>query len=213
MAEASAQTQAEIPVSPPLSRREFLYYTWGLSMVVFLAASGGALLWYTFPRFREGEFGGVFDIPVDQIPPPDARPLEFSEGRFWMVNIGPTTVGDNRQPGDYPLTEGVKAIFKVCTHLGCLYRWNAPEDRFECPCHGSKFLKSASRIGGPARRNLDVFMIEAVDAQGNVLARTEPSMGRLEGEAVAIPPGTVSIKIDTGRRVVGAPNSKPGGGL
>ena len=119
---------------------------------------------------------------------------------------------ERRQPGDSPLEAGVRAIYKVCTHLGCLYRWVPVNDRFECPCHGSKFLKTGTRIDGPARRNLDTFIVEAVDAAGQVVARTEPTMGSQEGSPVVLGPAVVSLRVDTGRRIQGAPNSRPGGG-
>lgn len=51
-------------------------------MVVFMAGSGGAGIWFLLPRFRPGEFGGVFTVPVDDIPPPDTNPKKFAEGRF-----------------------------------------------------------------------------------------------------------------------------------
>jgi len=196
----------------PLTRREFLYYLWGASMALFMAETGGALVWFALPRFREGEFGGVFSVPVAEVPAPDSGPKEFAEGRFWLVNIGSQTTADARQPQDYPLQAGVRAIYKVCTHLGCLYRWVPVNDRFECPCHGSKFLKTGTRIDGPARRNLDTFIIEAVNAAGQVIARSEPSLGSQEGSPVPLGPEVVALRIDTGRRIQGAPNSRPGGG-
>jgi cytochrome b6-f complex iron-sulfur subunit len=213
MSEAVAPTPSEQAPSLPLTRREFLYYLWGISIAVFLTGSGGATVWFSLPRFRAGEFGGVFTIPVDQIPPADTPPMEFPAGRFWLVNIGQRTLTDPRQPPQYPETAGVKALYKVCVHLGCIYKWVDTNDRFECPCHGSKYLKSGSRIDGPARRNLDVFIVEAIDAAGDVLSRTEPAMNTLEGTALEPPSGTVSLRIDTGRRIQGAFNSKPGGGM
>jgi cytochrome b6-f complex iron-sulfur subunit len=86
-------------------------------------------------------------------------------------------------------------------------------NRFECPCHGSKYLKSGARIDGPARRNLDMFFIEVLDANGNVLSRSEPTLGSQEAASVKVPAGAAALRIDTGRRVVGAVNSKPGGGI
>lgn len=67
--EAAAEMQVEAPVNLPLSRREFLYYVWGASMALLLAGAGGATIWYVLPRFREGEFGGVFTLPTSEIPP------------------------------------------------------------------------------------------------------------------------------------------------
>ena len=205
---APQQAQGETPPVKPLTRREFLYYLWGISMAVYLAGSAGATLWFALPRFREGEFGGVFTLDPGVVPPPDSGPKPFSEGRFWLVNQGPRSVSDPRERKDlYPRQEGVKALYMVCVHLGCLYKWVPSNDRFECPCHGSKFLKTGTRLEGPAARNLDVFVVEAVDAQGNVLARTEPELDGGEGTAIQLPPGTVALRVDTGKRIQGAPNT------
>jgi cytochrome b6-f complex iron-sulfur subunit len=218
--EATEETQVEaterVPSSPPLNRREFLYYLWASSMAVFMAGGAGATIWLTVPRFLEGEFGGEFTLPVSDLPAADTGPKEFAEGRFWLINIGPQTSEDPREPGEYRLQTGVRAIFKVCTHLGCLYKWVPTNDRFECPCHGSKFLQTGTRIDGPARRNLDQFIVEVIDGSGQVLARTEPSYPpgneSVEGTSLQIPPEAVSLRIDTGRRINGAVNTKPGGG-
>jgi cytochrome b6-f complex iron-sulfur subunit len=212
MSEAAAQAQSGATARVPMSRREFLYYLWGVSMALFMAEGAGALVWFMLPRFREGEFGGAFSLPVSEIPPPDADPQDFPAGRFWLVNLGPETVSDPRQPIDYPLESGVLAIYKVCTHLGCLYRWVPVNDRFECPCHGSKFLRSGTRIDGPARRNLDAFVIQALDASGAVIAESEKDPETSEIRPLEVPADTVALRIDTGSRVRGGPNSRPGGG-
>lgn len=212
MTEAGPQAAAESLAKVPLSRREFLYYLWGASMAVFLAGGGGATIWFSLPRFREGEYGGVITVPVSEIPQPDSGPKEYAAGRFWLVNLADASLQDPRQPAEYPLEAGVKALYKVCVHLGCIYRWVPTSDRFECPCHGSKYLKTGTRIDGPARRNLDTFLVQAVDASGNVLAESEAQMGSREGSSIPILPGTIALRIDTGRRIQGAVNSRPGGG-
>ena len=213
-AKGLTQVLEEVGVStPPLTRREFLYYLWGSSMAVFLAGAGGVSIWFALPRFREGEFGGTFIVPIEEIPAPDSPPKEFAEGRFWVVNIGEKTINDPLQPKDYELDPGIRVLFKVCVHLGCLYKWVSVNDRFECPCHGSKYLKSNARIGGPANRNLDQFLVEVLDAAGNVLVQTEATwQGNREGATLPIPAGSVALRIDTGQRMKGAPNTKPGGG-
>ena len=203
------------PPAVPITRREFLYYVWGASIALFMAEMGGAFIWFALPRFKEGEFGGIITLPISDLPTPDSGPKDLPDVRIWLVNIGDARVGDNRQPNDYTVKPGVRALYKICVHLGCLYKWVPTNDRFECPCHGSKYLASGSRIDGPATRNLDSFPIEFVDDAGNVVAQsgTIGAGNSEEGDAVEIPAEAVAIRIDTGQRVEGAPNTQPGGGI
>lgn len=185
----------------PMTRREFLYYVWGASMALFMAQTGGATVWFALPRFKPGEFGGKFTLDVSVVPPIDSEPKDYPDGRFWLVNVGPKRV--EGQPAGYQVPEGVMALYKVCVHLGCLYKWVPVNDRFECPCHGSKYLATGTRLEGPATRDLDVFIMEALDASDNVLAKTDATTGA----PFTLPEGTAKIRVDTGKRIQGAPNN------
>ena len=33
----------------------------------------------------------------------------------------------------------IEALSAVCTHMGCILKFNAPSSRIDCPCHGASF--------------------------------------------------------------------------
>jgi cytochrome b6-f complex iron-sulfur subunit len=183
---ASAKTGVAVPADEkkvdvkPINRREFLFYCWGASMVMLLGQTSGILIWFMLPRFREGEFGGVFRLT--SIPNPGDEPANYPSGKFWLSNTE-----DGR----------LVALYKVCTHLGCLYAWTPANDRFECPCHGSKYERDGTWIEGPAPRSLDRFNMTVVLANGEQL------LTNVEGDPIrGVNPADVrEVIIDTGARI------------
>ncbi|KAI7843093.1 hypothetical protein COHA_003264 [Chlorella ohadii] len=74
-------------------------------------------------------------------------------------------------PGDRSLVQGLQgdatylvvtesreierfAINSICTHLGCVVPWNAAENKFICPCHGSQYDAQGKKVRGPAPLSL-----------------------------------------------------------
>jgi glycine/D-amino acid oxidase-like deaminating enzyme/nitrite reductase/ring-hydroxylating ferredoxin subunit len=43
----------------------------------------------------------------------------------------------------------------VCTHMGCIVRFNSLEKTWDCPCHGSRFSTDGSVINAPAISSLE----------------------------------------------------------
>jgi cytochrome b6-f complex iron-sulfur subunit len=200
MASATSATTAPTE-SGGVSRREFLYYIWGASIALFGAQFTGLLVWFMLPRFGEGEFGGTFTLDASLLPGVNQPPVANAEGRFWLVNL------DSTQPNrlmfqytdeDQPI-QGVAAVYKVCTHLGCIYDWNEANDRFECPCHGSKYRLDGRRYQIPAPRTLDRFFVRALDADGNELAASQQDPNTGEFLPLVLPAGTAQVQVDTGR--------------
>lgn len=49
----------------------------------------------------------------------------------------------------------VHAVSAVCTHLGCIVKWNDAERSWDCPCHGSRFDPDGAVVEPPAVRPLE----------------------------------------------------------
>lgn len=170
-----------------VTRREFLNYAWLASLGIFTAELAGVSYLFAMPRFRAGEFGGVFPLgPASNLPDTTAAPDKNSKGRFWLVRSD----------------EGVYALYIVCTHLGCLFQWRPTEDRFICPCHGSQFSRTGQYLVGPASRSLDSFVVQVVDENGRILAQTEAASGQSPAPT-AVPDPNARIIVDTGAKLLG----------
>jgi len=68
---------------------------------------------------------------------------------------------------------GFRAFSAVCTHLGCLVKWNGSKAVFECPCHGGVFDAEGKVVSGPPPAPLPAY--------GIVIAGKEVYVGPKEG--------------------------------
>lgn len=184
----SAGHETEIqPGDSGMTRREFLNYAWLASLGILLAEMGGAVYLFAMPRFREGEFGGLFFLGIAADYTLEEEPEYISKGKFYMIRDD----------------DGLLALYKVCTHLGCLVPWVPSANRFICPCHGSQFQRDGTYISGPAPRALDRFVIRLIGADGRVLAETDP-----EGYPVPVPDDNAEVVVDTSQRILGKPRGQ-----
>lgn len=179
---AARAAAPSVQVSAP-SRREFLYYIWGASIALLLGESTFGLLWFIFPRFKEGEFGGIFTVDPAELPAANTRPTSIAAGRFHISQT----------------SEGLRILYGVCTHLGCLPKWVDTNNRFECPCHGSKFQLSGDWIEGPAPRHLDRFPVAITYEDGEVVETPA------DGSAIVLDTNRVivDVRVNTGKRILG----------
>ena len=161
---AKEETQAQGFLSR-LDRRSFMAY--GLwAAAIALIVEGGVITVQTMrPISKPAAFGSKFEVgKVDDFEVGSIT--YFLDGRFYV----------SRLPG------GLLALYRKCTHLGCVVPWRADErsedgvsgsGRFNCPCHGSVFNRFGEVKGGPAPRPMDIFPIE------------------VDGDAVTVDTGTI----------------------
>jgi len=87
--------------------------------------------WYLVKdRLGRADAGRIEDVPAGE-----GRIVALDEGRCAVHRAGDGTV---------------TVCSAVCTHLGCLVRWNAADRSWDCPCHGSRFAPDGAVLSGPA---------------------------------------------------------------
>lgn len=158
MTQLSGSTDA-----PDLGRRQFMNL---LTFGTITGVAAGALypvVKYFIPPSSGGSGGGITakdalgnDVVVSQ----------FLAGH----NPGDRILAQGLK-GDptYMVIEGDKtlanyAINAVCTHLGCVVPWNASENKFMCPCHGSQYNAQGKVVRGPAPLSLALVHTTVTEA-------------------------------------------------
>ncbi|MBD2435309.1 cytochrome b6-f complex iron-sulfur subunit [Nostoc sp. FACHB-110] len=138
---------------PDMGRRQFM------NLLTFGTVTGVALgalypvVNYFIPPATGGAGGGA--TAKDSLGN-DVSVSQFLESH----NVGDRTLVQGLK-GDptYIVVESKEAITDyginaVCTHLGCVVPWNAAENKFKCPCHGSQYDATGKVVRGPAPRSL-----------------------------------------------------------
>lgn len=123
----------------PMSRRDFL-----TTVVYWAIAAATSSVLFGLLRFPKPalfpDIPRVFKIGKPEDYPPGAEKI-FEEKKVIV----------RRDVG------GLYAISLICTHLGCIVSKHA--EKFECPCHGSKFDANGKVIAGPAPKALEWFKV------------------------------------------------------
>jgi glycine/D-amino acid oxidase-like deaminating enzyme/nitrite reductase/ring-hydroxylating ferredoxin subunit len=70
-----------------------------------------------------------------------------------------------------PLGE-VHEMSAACTHLGCIVRWNAADNTWDCKCHGSRFNAFGHVLNGPANSPL-----QSLESSAAPRVRNSPHTG------------------------------------
>lgn len=133
--------EAELPNTSHPSRRELLQLTGVTAAAAVIGAVVDRALFEPSVRQSEGA-------------PPDSRDLNAAAST-WM----PVMAAGMVRPGQAarfsaPAIEGfivnnggrLEALSAVCTHQGCILRFNAPTQRLDCPCHGASFNLQGSPL-------------------------------------------------------------------
>lgn len=81
-------------------------------------------------------------------------PTRFTLGPPESVEVGAVVSEETFRAYVIRRADGFRALSSVCTHLGCITRYQAGEQIIACPCHGSRFDLDGEVLAGPAPRAL-----------------------------------------------------------
>ena len=109
----------DTPVAKPLPKRElvtrriFILGGFWTAMALIPVGLLGSSLDFMWPR-GGGGFGGPITVTPDRVPSEGSDPINFVEGRFWLVNMEP-----GETPSGVDTSGGLLALYQKCPHLGC----------------------------------------------------------------------------------------------
>ena len=84
-------------------------------------------------------------LPKSEIPVNTAKDL--------MVGLTPAIIINTKD-------KGFLAFSKVCTHLGCLVKYDKEKQLFICPCHAGMFDLEGNVVSGPPPKPLPKFAVK-----------------------------------------------------
>ena len=128
------------------NRRGFLEWIIALCSAITGAAMTIPGLMYLWPAARGGAGENVELEGADGMSAGQAKMLQVS-GKAVIV------VRDRN---------GFKAFSAVCTHLGCLVKWDTGKQEFLCPCHAAVFDKDGGVVSGPPPAPLPAYKIKEI---------------------------------------------------
>jgi nitrite reductase/ring-hydroxylating ferredoxin subunit len=130
-----------------------------------MAAGGGVPRWSRRRLFQltgAAAAAVVAGIGIDRAlprsdgtsPPAANHDMQFSDGRWVAVVATAAVAQDHAVRFSAGAVEGfvvnrggsMQALSAVCTHMGCIVRFNADRGSLDCPCHGASFALDGSPI-------------------------------------------------------------------
>ena len=134
-----------------VSRRDFLKLLKGTGAVLGIGAIGVPVVSYFYPpKLEEMPSEPVLVCAEEELPLGESKTVKF--GRYPAIIVH--------------LESGLKAYSAVCTHFACIVKWNAEEQRLDCPCHDGFFsVEDGSVVAGPPPTPLTMLETEIVDGQ------------------------------------------------
>lgn len=130
----------------------------GLAGTIGLGGMAARFLQYLYPVVPPEQVIEIDAGRRDQVPANGGTVMNLPTGQVALVDTG----------GE------LRAFSAVCTHLGCIVRWEPGMEHLYCACHGGMFDREGQVVGGPPPRPLPSYPVEVRDGQIVVKVRFRP---------------------------------------
>ncbi|HZK49654.1 MAG TPA: ubiquinol-cytochrome c reductase iron-sulfur subunit [Thermoleophilia bacterium] len=119
----------------PITRRDFLVVSLGLMGTLAAAGLLAPIVRYAFPTVHANAATRVRVASTTELTPlGKVVDFEYQETPCTLLQL---------EDGTY------QGLSRVCTHLGCIIKWQPDDTRFFCPCHAGVFSPTGQVLAGP----------------------------------------------------------------
>jgi cytochrome b6-f complex iron-sulfur subunit len=148
MIETDPQTGGKTPPPAPesaieITRRRFLTLVFGVASALGLSAFAAPLVRFAYPVLKGQVFEKQKIAEVAAMTPEGVR-FDYQDVPSMLI-----------QKED----KSFAAFSLVCTHLGCIVKWEPAKRDFHCPCHAGKFDENGVNVAGPPPSPLPKYKI------------------------------------------------------
>lgn len=144
--EISRQNGEESPAdSAGLSRRKFLDYLLGTSVVATLVAIVYPIFRFMVPpQTVEAEANSVVAGTTAELKVNSAKIFKFGSKPGILIRTG---------------QEEYRALSATCTHLDCIVQYQPDQQNILCACHNGIYDLNGKNVGGPPPRPLENYTV------------------------------------------------------
>lgn len=139
-----------------MTRRRFLALLFAVASALGLGAFLAPLIRFAYPVVKGPVFERLKIAEVAAVTPQGVR-FDYQDVPGTLIQKEDKTFA---------------AYSLVCTHLGCIVKWEAENKQFHCPCHAGYFDENGDVISGPPPRPLAKFVL-AVEGNDIFVERIE----------------------------------------
>jgi cytochrome b6-f complex iron-sulfur subunit len=138
------------PINTFQTRRSFLDFSIFFSLLVLAAGTIYPIIRFIWPSKRAAERGkATTSIALEKLDIGDAIVTKLLGKPVIVVRTD----------------SEVHALSAVCTHLGCIVKWDKNTQHLVCPCHAATFDLRGNVTGGPAPSPLPAIEAKIVGEQ------------------------------------------------